>query len=134
MAMSLGSATREKADMNVTPMIDVLLVLIIIFLVITPTVPRGLDTQVPQATKSADEAVAPSHDIVVSIEFDHAIRLNSETVDLATLQTRLGSIYRNGGSRVVFVRGDRSLEFQEVAGVIDIAKGAGADRVGLMTH
>jgi len=134
MAMSLGSATREKADMNVTPMIDVLLVLIIIFMVITPTVPRGLDTQIPQAAKSADEPVAPSHDIVVSIEFDHAIRLNSETVDLATLQTRLGSIYRNGGSRVVFVRGDKSLEFQEVAGVIDIAKGAGADRVGLMTH
>jgi biopolymer transport protein TolR len=134
MAMSLGNGTREKAEMNVTPMIDVLLVLIIIFMVITPTVPRGLDTQLPQVTKSVDEVAAPSHDIVVSIEFDHSIRLNSEAMDLPTLQTRLGSIYRNRGSRVVFVRGDKRLEFQEIAGVIDIAKGAGADRVGLMTQ
>lgn len=134
MAMSLGNSPRETAEMNVTPMIDVLLVLIIIFMVITPTVPRGLDALVPQSSKSDDRRTAPSHDIVISVGADHNLLLNSESVDMATLQSRLAALFKNGSSRVVFVRGDKSLEFREIAEVIDLAKGAGVDRVGLMTQ
>jgi biopolymer transport protein ExbD len=134
MAMSLGGSTREKAEMNVTPMIDVLLVLIIIFMVITPSVPRGLNTQVPQSSKPDDGPTAPSHDIVISVEAGHTLRLNSESVDMAALQSRLDMLFRNHSSRVVFVRGDKTLEFHEIAEVIDLAKGAGVDRVGLMTQ
>ena len=134
MAMSLGTTTREKAEMNVTPMIDVLLVLIIIFMVITPTVPRGLDTLVPQSSKPDDGPAAPSHDIVISVGTGHTILLNSESIDEATLQSRLATLFKDRGSRVVFVRGDKTLEFHEIAEVIDLAKGAGVDRIGLMTQ
>ncbi len=134
MGMSLGSSTREKADMNVTPMIDVLLVLIIIFMVITPTTPRGLETLVAQTAKPDAGPPAPSHNIVISVDAGHSVRLNSEPMDLAALQSRLTAIYRNGSSRVAFVRGDKALEFQEIAAVIDLAKGAGAERIGLMTQ
>jgi len=115
-------------------MIDVLLVLIIIFMIITPTVSTGLKTQLPQAAKSDDAPAAPTHDIVISVGTDHSIRLNSESMDLATLQSRLVTIFKNGSNRVAFVRGDRNLEFQEIAAVIDLAKGAGVERVGLMTQ
>jgi biopolymer transport protein ExbD len=134
MAMSLGSSTHEKAEMNVTPMIDVLLVLIIIFMVITPTVPRGLDTLVPQPSKPDDGPAAPSHDIVISVRAGHSILLNSESIDVATLQTRLATLFKNRSSKVVFVRGDKTLEFHEIAEVIDVAKGAGVERVGLITQ
>jgi biopolymer transport protein ExbD len=120
--------------MNVTPMIDVLLVLIIIFMVITPTVSRGLNTQVPQTSKPEDGPTAPSHDIVISVGADHNLLLNSESVDMATLQSRLTALFKNRSSRVVFVRGDKSLEYHQIAEVIDVAKGAGVDRVGLMTQ
>ncbi|HLK64163.1 MAG TPA: biopolymer transporter ExbD [Bryobacteraceae bacterium] len=120
--------------MNVTPMIDVLLVLIIIFMVITPTTSHGLNTLVPQASQTNDTPASESHDIVISVSANHSIRLNSESVDLAALQTRLTAIYRKASSRVVFVRGEKDLEYQEIAQVIDLAKGAGAERVGLMTQ
>jgi biopolymer transport protein TolR len=134
MAMSLGSQTREKAEMNVTPMIDVLLVLIIIFMVITPTVPKGLQTMVPQPSKQDDGPTSPSHDIVISVSAGHTFLLNSESIDMAGLEARLTALFKNRSSKVIFVRGDKGLEYHEVAEVIDLAKGAGAERIGLMTQ
>ena len=123
-----------KAQINVTPMIDVLLVLIIIFMVITPTKYKGLHTQIPQ--QATDEPATPvvSLDIVVSVAKDSVIHINQEPVALAALPARLASLRITASAGHFFVRGDRGLDYQEVAQVIDIARGAGWDRIGLMTR
>jgi biopolymer transport protein TolR len=134
MAMSLVGSRGQKAEINVTPMIDVLLVLIIIFMVITPITPRGLDALVPQPAADGPGAAAPSHAIVITVAGDHTVRLNAESMDMEALRQRLTLLFRNRAAEVVFVRGDKGLEFNRVVEVIDLAKGAGVDRVGLMTQ
>jgi biopolymer transport protein ExbD len=115
-----------------TPMIDVLLVLIIIFMVITPLTPAGLQTLVPQRPDASQRE--SSSDIVATVERDGSIRLNAERVELLALEERLRRIYQVRGDTVLFVRGDHELEFRQIAEVIDIAKGAGLQRVALMTN
>ncbi|HUI54656.1 MAG TPA: biopolymer transporter ExbD [Bryobacteraceae bacterium] len=130
MAMSLGS----KAQINVTRMIDVLLVLIIIFMVITPVRSRGLNTLVPQQSTRDPEPAAPSDDLVVTVCGGGMVQLNREPVAVADLLDRLAALFRNHPGHALFVRGDKGLEFGQVAEVIDIARGAGLDRIGLMTQ
>ena len=133
MGMSVGGGRGPKAEMNVTPMIDVLLVLIIIFLVITPSVPKGLSTLVPQESSQATPVAEPS-EIVVSVHRNGVYQLNQEQLDFSTLQVRLANLFKNGANQVIFVRGDKDLDFQEVAQVIDMARGSGVVRVALMTN
>jgi biopolymer transport protein ExbD len=123
--------TTGKAEINVTPMIDVLLVMIIIFMLITPLRPTGLDAKVPQPPSPIDNP-APSNDIVVTVCANDSIRLNQEPVALANLQSRLVSLYKNDTTSVLFVRAEGNLEFQQMARVIDLARGAGLQRVALM--
>jgi biopolymer transport protein ExbD len=134
MGMSLGGNAGQKAQINVTPMIDVLLVLIIIFMVITPLAPTGLKTLVPQPAQAEATQPAPSDDVVVSVGADRSIRLNQQPVELANLQSRLADLFKRAPSHVLFVRGDRSLEFRDIAAVIDVARGAGLERIALMTE
>ena len=124
--------TSQGADINVTPMIDVLLVLIIIFMVITPLTPMGLNALLPQPASGGPNE--PARDIVITVARDNSIRLNREPVELAHLQDRLSALLKRGASEHLFVRGDRDLDFREVVQVIDLARGAGWDRVGLMTQ
>ena len=133
MAMSLGGSGGPKAEINMTPMIDVLLVLIIIFMVITPLTPKGLEALVPQPAPPNQKADSDQRTVVVSIAKDKSMMINTEATDEARLGPRLEEIFKTRAERVVFVKGDPDLEFQTVAKVIDIAKGVGIDKVGLMT-
>jgi biopolymer transport protein ExbD len=135
MAMSVGGgAGGPKADINMTPMIDILLVLIIIFMVITPLTPKGLEALVPQPPPpGAKQSDADQRTVVVSVNADRSMLINQEPTDEGRLGSRLEEIFKTRAERVMFVKGDPSLEFQYVARVIDIAKGAGIDKVGLMT-
>ena len=134
MSMTVGGGHGQKAEINMTPMIDVLLVLIIIFMVIMPVKEHGLHTQLPQQATDDAPAAAPLHDVVVSISKDNVITINQQPVAYAALPERLARIYETAPSAHFFVRGDRDLAYQDVAQVIDMARGAGWQRIGLMTR
>ena len=133
MAISVGGTKNVMVDINITPLIDVLLVLIIIFMVITPLTPKGLDTLVPQPNPNAEENLEVlSRTIVVSIDAARRITINQDPVDIRDLGLRLEDIFKTRSERVMFVKGDPTLPFGEVARVIDISKGAGIDKIGLI--
>jgi len=134
MGMSVGTKGGPKSDINMTPMIDVLLVLIIIFMVITPLTPKGLEALVPQPPPPGTKATqSDQRTVVIVIDAQHHIQINNEDTDEAKLGDRLTEIFKTRAERVVFVKGDSALDFQWVARAIDIAHGAGIDKVGLMT-
>jgi biopolymer transport protein ExbD len=135
MSMAVGgSSGGPKADINMTPMIDVLLVLIIIFMVITPLTPKGLETLVPQPPPPGAQAnLQDQRTVVIVINKDKSLLINTEPTDENKLGPRLEEIFKTRAERVVFVKADPDLEFQYVARAIDAAKGAGIDKVGLMT-
>ena len=134
MSMAVGGGSGgPKADINMTPMIDVLLVLIIIFMVITPLTPKGLEAIVPQPAQPNQKTDADQRTVVVSVNKDKSLMINQEVTTEAQLGTRLEEIFKTRAERVIFVKGDPDLEFASVAKVIDIAKGVGIDKVGLMT-
>ena len=138
MGMGVSSGGGQSAEINVTPLIDVLLVLLIIFMVITPRTPHGLSALVPQPPKDEKKQVEPSdRTIVVQVlrgGGSVVYKINQDEIPLNDLQTRLSDIYKTRAEKVMFVKGDDDLPFQDIAQVIDIAHMADPDiKVGLIT-
>jgi biopolymer transport protein TolR len=132
MGMSLGSRSGGPvADPNIVPLIDVLLVLIIIFMVITPKLPTGLPTLVPQTSR--DSKTDSRNPIVVQVLPGEKLLINREPSDWTALGPRLSDIYKDRADKVAFVKGSEEVSFEQVARAIDIMRGAGIDRVGLIT-
>jgi biopolymer transport protein TolR len=139
MSMTTGGPSGgPMGDINVTPMIDVLLVLLIIFMVIVPVTPKGLEALVPQPPKDPAKQQQPNdRTIVVQILENKGgkpdYKINENPVEYSQLAGRLTTIYQNRAERVMFVKGDDDLNFAYVADVIDIAKSANVDSIGIIT-
>jgi biopolymer transport protein TolR len=134
MGMSVGSKGGAMAEMNVVPLIDILLVLLIIFMAISPTISMGLSAMVPQpAPPGAPDQAVMAKTIVVQVFKDNKVMINEEPSSWDGLQARLDQIFKQRAEKIAFVKGDDTVFFGEVAKAIDIMRAAGIDKVGLLT-